>query len=451
MAKRKRAVATPDSTADSTPPLKKKRAKRTPKVASPELTSAGVAAIPTEVRPVDDPGDDTQRRFRYQHAYGVILLLRALLQPGTYKCVWCEYHDDYLAQSNGHFDCFQIKTGTPEYGPWDLGREEMIGALRKFAAFATRFPGRYGSFYFVSNVKQFDTQQKPKLHKSPIQFAAAAQKAVGNEELAEPFKSRIGALATKCETDAACLFNVLKNLKFILGPSKDDFEVVLSATHVASHPLCKHLPPAELNNLRDELLQKVYEASSRQVDGPEKHWCCVNGVPAEDPWLKAKQLFPSTVEAVISQKRQVPFRYSPVETTIDKHRTDGGLSIFEKKVANGGLIEHFETMKRRTISAERHLLELAASKPEKIDEIRNQLECFVQGACDDAKLKQDGRALPYGTSMLRDVQEKLQKAVDDTPGMVCNQPFDFLVGVAGLLTEGCKVWWGPKFPLDEKQ
>ena len=398
MAKKKDVDAS--SVDDGSQPPRKQHAKRPRKTVSPEVDSDGTPLSPIEVRPVDDPGDDTQRRFRYQHAYGVILLLRAVLEPGTYDGIWCEFHDDYLAQSNGHFDCYQIKTGTPEHGPWDLGRQEMLAALRKFAVFATRFPGRYRDFYFVSNVKQLDTQYKPKIHKSPIQFAAAAVKADSNEHLAEPFKSRLGPLAAKCETEVICLFNVLKHLKFIVGPSIDDFDVVVSSQHVARHPTCQHLPQAELNNLRDELIQVIYDASSRTVEGPEKHWCCVNGIPADDPWLKAKQLLPSTVDRVVSQNQLLPFRYSPIQTSIDKHRTDAGLSIFEKKLTRSGLGDQLETMKRRTISAERHLLELAASKPEKIAYIRNQLECFVQGACDDAKLRQNENEVPYGSTML---------------------------------------------------
>lgn len=451
MAKKKKAASSsPFANGDASPP-KKKRASRARKAAVPEVDADGNVAIPVEARPVDDPGDDVQRRFRYQHAYGVILLLRSILEPDSYKCIWCEFHDDYLAQSNGHFDCYQIKTGTPEHGPWDLGRPEMIGSLKKFSAFATRFPGRHRHFYFVSNVKQLDTQYKPKIHKSPLQFVAAIAKAKDQDALAEPFKSRLAPLAEKCETDTGCLFTVLKNLKFIDGPSLNDFEVVVASTHVAKLPACQHLSQVELSNLRDELIQKVYEASSRVVDGPDKHWYCVNGKPAEDPWLKAKQLPPSIVEVVISQKRTIPFRYAPVQTTIDQQNAQGELSKFQKKLKRAGLDEQLETMKRRTISAERHLFELAASKPERIAEIKNQIECFVQGACDDAKLARGETPPPYGPSMLRDLQEKLQKTVDESPDMVCNQPFEFLVGVAGLLTEGCKVWWGPKFPLEEAQ
>ena len=43
---------------------------------TPQNTSFGIS--PDEVLDTVDTGDETQLRFRYQHAYGVILLLAAL-------------------------------------------------------------------------------------------------------------------------------------------------------------------------------------------------------------------------------------------------------------------------------------------------------------------------------------------------------------------------------------
>ncbi len=45
-----------------------------------------------------DPGDQTQRNFRYQHAYGAILLTNSAAGKLDYKAIWCEHHDDFLAE-----------------------------------------------------------------------------------------------------------------------------------------------------------------------------------------------------------------------------------------------------------------------------------------------------------------------------------------------------------------
>lgn len=61
-----------------------------------------------------DPGDETERNFRYQHQYGVVLL--AAVRRGTlnYIALYCEHHEDFLAERpDGLFDGYQIKTSRP--------------------------------------------------------------------------------------------------------------------------------------------------------------------------------------------------------------------------------------------------------------------------------------------------------------------------------------------------
>ena len=58
---------------------------------------------PDEVLDTVDVGDETQLRFRYQHAYGVILLLAALSGKKPYTILWCEHHEDLLGQRNDRF------------------------------------------------------------------------------------------------------------------------------------------------------------------------------------------------------------------------------------------------------------------------------------------------------------------------------------------------------------
>jgi hypothetical protein len=79
------------------------------------------SALPTEVRNTTDPGDATGRNFRYQHAYGVMLLTAARRGLRPYSAIWCEHHEDFLAERHdGTFDGYQIKISRPERGAWRL-------------------------------------------------------------------------------------------------------------------------------------------------------------------------------------------------------------------------------------------------------------------------------------------------------------------------------------------
>lgn len=94
---------------------------------------------PDEILDTVDTGDETQLRFRYQHAYGVILLLAALSGKKPYIGLWCEHHEDLLGQRNDvFFDAYQIKTRRD--GSWNLSDAPLKDSIKRFVEVDQRFP-----------------------------------------------------------------------------------------------------------------------------------------------------------------------------------------------------------------------------------------------------------------------------------------------------------------------
>lgn len=134
--------------ADATTKSKTKRKKAKPKA---------IPATPVESRNMRDPGDSTQRNFRYQHAYGVMLLVAAKLGLRPYVAIWCEQHEDFLAErKDAKFDGYQIKTSRPENGAWRLNDGDLRRAFGRFIDLVTEFGDRIGDLYFVSNTEQIE-------------------------------------------------------------------------------------------------------------------------------------------------------------------------------------------------------------------------------------------------------------------------------------------------------
>jgi hypothetical protein len=88
------------------------------------------AVLPPLVQIADnDTGDDVQRRFRYQYAFGVVLLIAAIRNKNDYSSLWCERHEDFLAETpNGDFDAFQVKTRNTG-APWQVNDESFYGRV----------------------------------------------------------------------------------------------------------------------------------------------------------------------------------------------------------------------------------------------------------------------------------------------------------------------------------
>src|ERR1700694_353 len=125
-----------------------------PSLEAKKRRSRKPTAKPSPVEAFDstDPGDATQRNFRYQHAYGVILLVSGKLGLRPYTAIWCEQHEDYLAERNdAKFDAYQIKTSRPESGAWKLNDRELIKTIGRFAELVGEFEDSIADLFFVSN------------------------------------------------------------------------------------------------------------------------------------------------------------------------------------------------------------------------------------------------------------------------------------------------------------
>jgi hypothetical protein len=404
---------------------------------------------PENILDRSDPGDDVQKRFRYQHAYGVILLTRVTSTNDCYTAIWCEHHDDFLAQKpNDKFDSYQVKTRQAGQPPWRMNDEPFLRSLRKFLAQDKKFPNQFDFFHFVSNHTYFETDSENQLARSPIGLKQALEDATDVSQVDEPFASLLKVLAQDFDYSIPDLFSVLQRLRLVQGPSLNDFEDAIAHTHIPTIPTCASLSPPQLDALRDELIHRVFVASSLQISDPSRHWCCVAGEDRTNPRLKAKRITADDILQVIADRNGPPFRFAPADRSIHLS-ISSNLSPLEKKAIKGGLLSYLPTWKRRTLSAERHLLEMVNRKKKDAEEILNHLHAVVKGECDDARLQASSGSEPYGEDMMRILLQQLRQRATQRPSTVFNQEYDCLVGISGLLTNECEVWWSPEFNIEE--
>ena len=394
-----------------------------------------------------DPGDETQRNFRYQHAYGVILLVSASTNLRDYVAIWCEHHEDFLAERlSGTFHAYQIKTRQPEDGPWKLNDGPLRDSLKRFVRLNALFPGAIDAFYFVSNSNVFDSKSERELTKCPLRLRDAVR--ATNSPPADPWSAVFQSLCEHCECDPAAMVEVLAKLDFIVGPGRDSFDAEVAHQHIPTIPHCANLNASDLSGLRDELIQKVFSASSLVVNSPEKHLCPIDASDRTNPALLAKRVPVSVVEEITRRPVVTPFRMLPQRRHLALKGEARKLGVLGQKFIAAGLAEHLETMQDRTMSAERHLLTMAYGRDD-IEAVLDQLEGIVKGECDDAGLKASLEGEPYGPRMLAQVQDRLRRIAQDDPALVEFQSYQCLIGIAGLLTEACRVWWSEPFAIED--
>lgn len=403
----------------------------------------------------EDPGGDTQRRFRYQHAYVVVLLCGSAKAELPYVRLICENHEDIVAaRDDGRFDAYQVKTRKPEQGPWRLTDSPLTSAIARFRTLDEVFPELFRSFNFVTNCSW---QENPDARvrtgeRSPSRLLASVERATSIDDLSHDDALALETLAGRCGCEGVALLPLLRRVRLIKGPSLDDFETVLSHRHLASLSACSSLGAPELNAIRDRTMTIVARASSLAVDEPRAHWFSTGDASEHNPILRSKTV---TLEEFVDQTQPElrPFKYAPGFPRVKLGADDRRLGRLERKLAVGGLDSQTETFRRRALSAERHLLKLgyASPDPEGAEDKLSHLDSLVQGVCDDARLEasEGNQTSEYGPSMLIQVHKELKRLAETQPEAVEQQSYECLVGLAGLLTDECRVWWSAEFDVEK--
>jgi Cap4 dsDNA endonuclease len=116
------------------------------------LRRRGLTVGPGDTLDTEDPGDDVQRRFRYQHAYAAIQCLKLLEPASEFVAVYCENHEDVLLRRrNGRYVGVQVKTRQFEGEPFKASDAAVIKSIARFARLEQDFPDQFDAYHFVTN------------------------------------------------------------------------------------------------------------------------------------------------------------------------------------------------------------------------------------------------------------------------------------------------------------
>lgn len=114
-------------------------------------------STPAEVLSDRDPGDDMQRRLRYQAAYGALLCLECVDNEG-FSEVFCEHHEDFLVRTrSGLYVAVQVKTRAMHLGAFRSNETPVTTALARFVQLDKEFPSSFEAFVLVANCDFLDT------------------------------------------------------------------------------------------------------------------------------------------------------------------------------------------------------------------------------------------------------------------------------------------------------
>jgi hypothetical protein len=408
-------------------------------------TDPSMSLSPDTTAPSEDIGAETQRRFRHQAAYASLIACGLLDDASSILELFCEHHDDVLLlMKSGLFRAIQLKTRAVGRPPLKSGDDEILSALRRFATLDASFPERFERFVIASNVGFW----KEKKNGSNVDYILNAARAGGT---------------SKCST-------LIRRVKENREVSDVDILSVLARVELATifgiedvdARLCSEF--ASLNELRDKRYDEVRKAALEVLHEimDASGLAQANCVPTYVALCtdRAKEM---TNRAVIESKRMTAekvrgfiARSLTASSLLKSSRVvpldqlPRGFKTMEKKLASGGMsvaeIEHLSDLK---LSMEALLTQWSYRfGRDKAQEYYEHIRVLVTDECLAARQSADVEKGLHASEMLSSLRKQLESRLQNDANMLLSCSKEHLLGMAGILTEDCKVWWSIEFNLE---
>jgi hypothetical protein len=455
------------------------------------MNSPDVAPTPApdQVLNPKDPGDETRRRNRYQDVRAACYILALFDDTEGVIEIICEQQEDILVKyDHGKFRGIQIKTKEDGTVPFKAVDEEVVKSLQRFIAEERDFPDQFDQFVLGcncgfweekkngSNLKHLLEEAKDKtLADAPKKVKDYLKRLVPAPAVAKPPRpkkakpSRNGdsaPITTPVDANPDCsgpqetheqmLDRALKVLQKVvaeaMAPLAGMVELLVAGLAKLDF-VGKNQTYDDLSSIADALIAEVFKASSKEHASFKKHYfeLCKDTEKAKtDSIIDGKRFTRLRAEEVI--RKAFPAK-TPLTngTEFAADRLPAGTRTQQAKMTAGGIvIDDIEEAVQQRQAAE-YVLSTWINKfgVSKANAQYQDLRSAVLTEANEAK-KQASEASSgslYGSVMLTLVKDRLRQLHSDNKHALHGVRFDQLLGIAGIMTEECPLWWSQRFNL----
>ena len=392
-------------------------------------------------------GADTQRRFRHQACYAAILSLGLLADDGHLDELYCGHHDDIVLHlKSGKFRAVQVKTRLVGGVPFKASDDEVLKSLRKFATLESTFPGHFEVYVLASNVGFWHKKKNG----NNLQHLLDTLED-GSVDSCMKFAKKI--VGTQQAFDSAIAIVMLRKVRLWPTPGLDDIESRL-VDNLADIPEYKGRRYDELKAAAELLLDRMLKAGAIADLGafPQYIALCSDSLQSvmNEHVIQSKRITKALVAEVVSHGLSsvtLLKTYQVVPIT----ELPTGMKKMELKMAAGGLsVSEIDHLKDLKFSAE-YLFQqwLYRYGPELSQQYYEHVRVVVRDECLAAQYTSQQVQGLYGNQMLSDLRQRLLQRTGTRSAEVPDYLHEHLLGIAGILTEDCKVWWSVEFKFPE--
>ena len=406
---------------------------------------------PEKVLSAVDRGDDMQMRVRYQATYTALVGLGMLLDATEIEEIYCEHHEDVLVRkTNGRFLGYQVKTRLASLGPFKADDDPIKSALSRFVGLDRYFPGQFDGFVIASNVGFWQTTASAKNLPYIIQLAMKANRAA--LKASREVRRFIGELASDQKCKHKVVWGVLARVRLQSElPQFQDIEKQL-AVQIATTLNESGRRFDELMKAAKAAVEVVRDASSRNHSSPLFRYFVFmteSCTSEESAIIEAKRISKERLRNAIVQAFDDAVLLCS-GNCVDVATLPRGMTKIEKKMAVGGIIAgEIALAKDLKFSIDKLLQEWMYKYGAKEASKRyDHLQLIVKDDCFEASQYAQA-AGPYGAGMLARVRSNLKASAMHHAVQLGRMgvTYNHLMGVVGILTEECTLWWSDQFAV----
>ncbi|MTJ23067.1 DUF4297 domain-containing protein, partial [Dolichospermum sp. UHCC 0352] len=256
-----------------------------------------------------DGGDDTSRRFRYQHTYAAILSLSLLKDKTEISAIYCEHHEDILIQKvNGKCIGIQVKTKEKEQYPFKSYDDQVIQSIRRFIQHELKNPDKFEKYIIAANCGFYDKTN----HKNNLAYLLilAGEVDIDKDNL-DIHHKYLKTFLDKFnnETDEKTIIKVLKKIELpdpedIPGLNDVEHRLFSRLSECLTNQNLTNITNPQVNDIKDKLISKCNAASSL-VRPLEAEYYYLFSSPSDQKSkieIEAKKITKKTLEEIINKE-----------------------------------------------------------------------------------------------------------------------------------------------------
>lgn len=406
---------------------------------------------PNTIIDIKDVGDDVQRRFHYQHTYAAIMSLDLLKDKSKFTELYCEHCEDILLKrTDSKYAGLQVKTRNLDKTPFKTTDEAIKKTLKRFFNLERNYGTDFYRYAFITNGGFW---HEKKNHNNLPYLINKISDYENRSILDDSDFKKIMEIAHGLNgVDAETVFSTLKKFKLWTGPGLDN-EVTHLARLLSEYSELSDKSYSELHELAKRLISKMAQASSLTYSSPEHDYFILSSNPnlaTNAEILDGKRITREKITAIIKDftSEDAPLRtFNP----LDISSFPKGTRKLEMKMIAGDIsLSNINLVKDYKYSSEALFQKkLYKSQPAKAKELFDGLSLIVRTECLEAYDANHTNDESFGQNMLMDVRQRIRQRHEQDCQYMFNGKYEHLMGIAGILTEECIVWWSNTFEIPE--